>query len=58
MQFLQIAIAPDGSYIYALDTQGALWAGRTRVEGFDGGGMDWAPDWVKIKLPPDEPTAR
>ena len=52
MQLMQITITPDGAYIYALDVHGGLWAARTRVEGFDGGGMDPAPTWVPIKLPP------
>jgi hypothetical protein len=52
MQLLQIAISPDGAYIYALDTNGTLWAARTRIEGFDGGAMDHAPHWIAIKPPP------
>jgi len=52
MQLIQIAITPDGSYIYALDVHGALWAARTRVEGFDGGGLETRPQWVRIENPP------
>ncbi|MDB4981503.1 MAG: hypothetical protein JWM82_2255 [Myxococcales bacterium] len=57
MQLMQIAISPDGAYIYALDVQGALWVARTRVEGFDGGAMDAAPTWVPVKPPPGAPVA-
>jgi hypothetical protein len=52
MQLTQIAISPDGAYIYALDVEGRLWAARTRVEGFDGGGMATSPQWMRITLPP------
>ena len=52
MQLMQIAISPDGAYIYALDVQGVLWAARTRIEGFDGGGMATSPTWIKIDPPP------
>jgi hypothetical protein len=57
MQLMQIAISPDGAYIYALDVQGALWFARTRVEGFDGGGIDPAPTWVPVRLPPEPAQA-
>jgi hypothetical protein len=53
MKLAQIALSPDGAYIYALDTDGELWAARTRVEGFDGGGMQSSPTWTRIQLPPD-----
>lgn len=52
MQLIQIAISPDGAYIYALDSQGSLWAARTRIEGFDGGGMATSPVWMRIEPPP------
>jgi hypothetical protein len=52
MQLMQIAISPDGAYIYALDVQGGLWAARKRVEGFDGGAMATSPVWMRIELPP------
>lgn len=52
MQLMQIEITPDGAYIYALDVNGDLWAARTRVEGFDGGGMDHKPRWVRVETPP------
>jgi hypothetical protein len=52
MQLMQIAISPDGAYIYALDVQGGLWAARTRVEGFDGGAMSTNPAWMRIEPPP------
>jgi hypothetical protein len=53
MQLMQIAITPDGAYIYALDVQGRLWAARTRIEGFDGGGMATNPEWMRIQTPPE-----
>jgi hypothetical protein len=53
MQLIQISLSPDAAYIYALDGEGRLWAARTRVEGFDGGGMATDPQWMRIKLPPD-----
>ena len=52
MQLVQIAISPDGAYIYALDAHGGLWAARTRIEGFDGGGMATSPVWMRIEPPP------
>jgi hypothetical protein len=52
MQLMQIAISPDGAYIYALDVQGALWAARTKIEGFDGGAMAVSPVWMQITPPP------
>jgi hypothetical protein len=52
MQLIQIALSPDGAYIYALDLTGALWAARTRVEGFDGGAMNMRPEWTRIEPPP------
>lgn len=52
MQLMQIEISPDGAYIYALDVQGGLWFARTRVEGFDGGGIDAAPQWIRMTTPP------
>jgi hypothetical protein len=55
MQLMQIAISPDGAFIYALDVQGALWAARTRVEGFDGGAMATSPQWMQIQPPPSAP---
>ena len=54
MQLMQIAISPDGAYIYALDLHGTLWAARTRIEGFDGGGMATSPVWMRIEPPPGE----
>jgi hypothetical protein len=56
MQLMQIAISPDGAYIYALDVQGALWAARTKIEGFDGGAMDPKPQWIPMQTPPDPPA--
>jgi len=56
MQLTQIAISPDGAYIYALDAQGSLWAARTRIEGFDGGGMATSPVWMRIEPPPASPA--
>jgi len=55
VQLIQIALSPDGAYIYALDVQGCLWAARTRIEGFDGGGMATSPQWMRIELPPADP---
>jgi hypothetical protein len=52
MQLTQIALSPDGAYIYAIDVHGRLWFARTRVEGFDGGAMDPRPQWIPIELPP------
>jgi hypothetical protein len=52
MQLMQIEITSDGAYIYALDVNGDLWAARTRVEGFDGGGLDVNPRWVQVVTPP------
>jgi hypothetical protein len=52
MQLMQISISPDGAYIYALDVNGGLWAARTRIEGFDGGGMATSPVWMRIEPPP------
>lgn len=57
MQLMQIAISPDGAYIYALDVTGALWAARTKIEGFDGGGMAVKPEWIPIAPPPGAPAA-
>ncbi|HEX4407024.1 MAG TPA: hypothetical protein VH560_19430 [Polyangia bacterium] len=54
MQLMQISITPDGAYIYALDVTGALWAARTRVEGFDGGAMATSPVWMRIEPPPGD----
>lgn len=56
MQLMQIEISPDGAYIYALDVHGDLWAARTKVEGFDGGGMDHKPKWVQLETPPGAAT--
>lgn len=56
MQLMQIEISPDGAYIYALDVNGGLWFARTRVEGFDGGGIDSKPVWVSMHTPPDAPA--
>jgi hypothetical protein len=53
MKLVQIALSPDGAYIYALDVHGDLWAARTRIEGFDGGGMATSPQWMRIQSPPE-----
>jgi hypothetical protein len=58
MQLMQITITPDGAYIYALDVHGALWAARTRVEGFDGGAMATSPEWMLITPPPSIPSGQ
>ena len=53
MRLIQISLSPDGAYIYALDEAGRLWAARTRIEGFDGGGMATNPQWMRISMPPE-----
>jgi hypothetical protein len=51
MELKQIAISPDGFYIYALDEKGKLWAAPTKVPG-QNGGLAVAPNWTQIKAPP------
>jgi hypothetical protein len=56
MELKQIALSPDGMFIYALDANGRLWFAQTRLpSATGGGGLAINPTWTPIAPPPKQP---
>jgi hypothetical protein len=52
MEIKQIALSPDGNYIYAVDAEGKLWFAPTREPHITNlGVIAVKPDWKQIAAP-------